>query len=436
MAQGSARVNGLAVDAGGNVYAADGNGNFIVRKITPAGVVTTIAGTGGTFGFTDGTGSAALFYMPEGIWGADSNGNLYVTVSNNTIRKITSGGVVTTLAGSNLVTGSADGTGASAQFSGPAGIAVDASGDLFVADTANNTIRERYAAANASPTITVQPASQSVVIGAPATFSVQASGVPTPNYQWQLNGSNISGATNPSLTVTNVQATSLGTYSVVVSSSSGSVTSNSCTLSSPGVSPVAPVIQPRLINISSRAYVGTGSSVEIAGFVIHGPPGSTDQVLIRGVGPSLTQYGVSGALALPVLTLFNSSGDTDRHRLDLTWGSNSNFAQIVSAETTTGAFPLSYSSADSALLVTLAPGSYTAEISATSPWNRCNKRARGRPRRGLRSEQRRRADCEHFDKGVCRHRIQRGNRRDRRHWRLSCLCVGPRRRAGSGRSLA
>ena len=358
-------VNGLAVDAGGNVYAADGNGNFIVRKITPAGVVTTIAGTGGTFGFTDGTGSAALFYMPEGI-AADSNGNLYVTVSNNTIRKITSGGVVTTLAGSNLVTGSADGTGASAQFSGPAGIAVDASGDLFVADTANNTIRERYAAANASPTITVQPASQSVVIGAPATFSVQASGVPTPNYQWQLNGSNISGATNPSLTVTNVQATSLGTYSVVVSSSSGSVTSNSCTLSSPGVSPVAPVIQPRLINISSRAYVGTGSSVEIAGFVIHGPPGSTDQVLIRGVGPSLTQYGVSGALALPVLTLFNSSG-TQIAIDDLTWGSNSNFAQIVSAETTTGAFPLSYSSADSALLVTLAPGSYTAEISATSP---------------------------------------------------------------------
>lgn len=358
-------VNAVAVDSSGNVYAADGNSNYTIRKITPAGVVTTIAGTAGTFGFADGTGTSALFYIPNGI-AVDSNGNLYVTVSNNTIRKITSGGVVTTLAGTNSVSGSTDGTGASALFSGPVGIAVDGSGDLFVADSANNTIRERYAAANASPTISVQPATQSVAIGASATFSVQASGVPTPGYQWQFNGSAISGATNPSLTVANVQATSLGTYSVVVSNAGGSVASNPCTLSSPGVSPVVAVLQPHLVNISSRAYVGTGASVEIAGFVITGPAGSTDQVLIRGIGPSLAQYGVSGALNYPVLTLFDSSGA--QIALDnLSWSANSNFAQIVSAETVTGAFPLIYTSADAALLVSLAPGSYTAEVSATSP---------------------------------------------------------------------
>jgi sugar lactone lactonase YvrE len=356
-------VNGVAVDASGNVYAADGNSNFTIRKITQAGVVTTIAGTGGTSGFADGTGGSALFFVPNGI-AADSNGNLYVTVSNNTIRRIASGGVVTTLAGTNLVSGSTNGTGASALFNGPVGIAVDANGDLFVADTGNNTVRERYAAASASPTITVQPVSQSVAIGAPATFSVQASGVPTPQYQWQFNSANIGGATNPSLTVLNVQATNLGTYSVVVSNSAGSATSNTCALSSPGVSPAAAAIQPRLVNISSRAYVDTGANVEIAGFVIVGPPGSTDRVLIRAIGPSLAQFGVGGTLAYPVLTLFNSNGA--QVGTNESWANNANFAQIVSAETITGAFALSYTSNDAAMLVDLAPGSYTAEVSATA----------------------------------------------------------------------
>ncbi len=359
-------VTGVAVDSSGNIFATD-DGGFTIRKVTSAGVVTTIAGSPGAIGTADGTGASAQFDAPEGI-AVDGNGNLYVTVKNNTIRKITSAGVVTTLAGKDGVSGPADGTGPQALFSGPVGIAVDSAGDLFVADSTDYTIRERYAAANASPTITVQAASQSVAIGASATFSVQASGVPTPNYQWQFNGANVSSATNASLTVTNVQATSLGNYSVVITNSSGSVTSSSCTLSSPGVSPVAAVIQPRLVNISSRAYVGTGANVEIAGFVISGPSGSTDQVLIRGIGPSLTQYGVSGALNYPVLTLFDSSG-TQIGIDNLSWSVSSNFAQIVSAETTTGAFPLNYETTDSALLVNLAPGNYTAEVSATSAFS-------------------------------------------------------------------
>jgi hypothetical protein len=124
------------------------------------------------------------------------------------------------------------------------------------------------------------------------------------------------------------------------------------------------VNRPRLINISSRAYVGTGANLEIAGFVVSGPPGSSDTVLIRGIGPSLAQFGVSGALANPVLTLFDSSGE--QIATDETWAANSDFSQIISAESTTGAFPLSYSSGDSALVVSLAPGSYTAEVSATA----------------------------------------------------------------------
>jgi sugar lactone lactonase YvrE len=357
-------VSGLAVDAGGTLYATDTGGNFTVRRITAAGVVTTLAGTAGTIGSADGTGPAAQFTALNGI-AADSNGNLYVTVANNTVRKITSTGVVTTLAGTPGSTGSVDGTGPQALFASPFGIAVDAGGDVFVSEYFSHTIRERYAAANASPTITVQPASQSVAIGGSATFSVQASGVPTPAYQWQFNGTNVGGATNPSLTVAGVQATDLGTYSVVVSNSAGGVASSPCTLSSPGVAPVVLGVQARLANISSRAYVGAGANVAIAGFVIVGPPGSTERVLVRGIGPSLAQFGVSGMLADPVLTLFNGAG-TQIGIDDLTWSGNPNFAQIISAEPTTGAFALDYASTDAALLVDLAPGAYTAEVSATS----------------------------------------------------------------------
>jgi sugar lactone lactonase YvrE len=129
----------VALDASGNLYVADTQNNEI-RKITPEGVVTTLAGSA-TAGSTDGTGTAASFFSPRGIT-VDASGNLYVAdTSNNEIRKITPAGVVTTLAGS-ITAGSTDGTGTTASFSGPRGVAVDASGTLYVADTANNKIRK------------------------------------------------------------------------------------------------------------------------------------------------------------------------------------------------------------------------------------------------------------------------------------------------------
>ena len=130
---------GVAVDASGNVYVADGNNNMI-RKITPAGVVTTLAGSP-TPGRADGTGAAASFYGPTGV-AVDAGGNLYVAERyNHTIRKITPAGVVTTLAGSGT-TGKADGTGSAASFRNPSALAVDAGGNLYVADSSNSMIRK------------------------------------------------------------------------------------------------------------------------------------------------------------------------------------------------------------------------------------------------------------------------------------------------------
>jgi sugar lactone lactonase YvrE len=132
---------GIAVDGAGNVYVAD-TSNLIIRKITPNGVVSTLAGTANTPGSADGAGAAARFSYPTGI-AVDHAGYLYVAdEANSTIRKITPGGVVSTLAGQAGVQGSADGAGAAARFSLPRGVAVDAAGNLYVADISNHTVRK------------------------------------------------------------------------------------------------------------------------------------------------------------------------------------------------------------------------------------------------------------------------------------------------------
>jgi len=133
---------GVAVDAAGNVYVADSS-NSLIRKITPAGVVTTLAGTAGTIGFADGPAATAKFWSPSGV-AVDTAGNVYVAdTNNNRIRKITPAGVVSTLAGSSTgASGFTDGTGSAASFNYPNDVALDTAGNLYVADWSNNAIRK------------------------------------------------------------------------------------------------------------------------------------------------------------------------------------------------------------------------------------------------------------------------------------------------------
>jgi hypothetical protein len=474
----------LAVDGGGNVYVSDGEGDCI-RMITPAGVVTTIAGSPLKSGASDGTGSAAMFNDPTGIT-VDGAGNVYVAdFGNDTVRKIAPGGIVTTLAGLALSPGSAGGTGSAASFNGPAGVGVDSSGNVYVADSTNDlirkvdptgfvttvagvtgagssvdglataaefntsgdvcvdnsgvvyvadagnsTIRRIIPGLDEAPTFTAQPASQSVNLGGNINLSMGITGTAPFSFQWYLNGAAIPGATNPSYVIDEAQQADAGAYTVIVTNVDGSATSAAAMLTvsvpagSPDItvepmggplasggslvlsvtvtgtgpfayqwmldgSPIAAANGPtyaatqagsysvsisnavatavssvvvvgsanRLINVSTRADVQTGGGIAIAGFVIDGPAGSSKQVLIRGVGPTLTEFSLTGVLAQPTLTLFDSSNT--QVATNSGWA---NAAAISSASTQVGAFALENGSADSALLEDLAPGQYTVEL--------------------------------------------------------------------------
>lgn len=134
---------------GGELYVTD-SGNNTIRRVTTAGVVTTIAGNPGSTGSADGSGTTALFNNPQGI--VALGGDLYVAdFGNNTIRKVSTGGNVTTIAGSAGNPGSADGTATVARFRSPLGIATLGT-SLYVADSGNNTIRKVLVPSGATST--------------------------------------------------------------------------------------------------------------------------------------------------------------------------------------------------------------------------------------------------------------------------------------------
>lgn len=155
--------NGMTIDPSGNLVVADSN-NYTVRKVTPAGVATTVAGTAGVQGSADGNGPAASFGYVSGP-AVDAAGNIFLADETyHTIRKITSSGQVTTFAGSAGLTGSTDGLGAAARFNIPVQIAVDAAGNLYVTDLNNATVRKITSSGQVS-TIVGQPGVQNAAPG-------------------------------------------------------------------------------------------------------------------------------------------------------------------------------------------------------------------------------------------------------------------------------
>ena len=282
--------NGIAIDTSGNLYVADTQ-NSTIRMITPAGVVSTVAGLAGSYGSTNGTGAAARFRYPYGV-AVDSTGTLYVADSlnhtirkiaggvvttfagsgvsgsldatgilaqfnqpsaltvdstgnvyvadtyNSTVRKITPAGVVSTLAGLAGTPGSANGTGSTVRFNRPFGVAVDSSGNVFVADTGNNTIRANGIGAVSAPQIQTQPANQITSVGQSAVFTIAAVGSPMPNYQWQRQASGTSTFVNLTDDLTTYSGSATATLMVNVTSLAMNGDQFQCMVSN-GVSPSA-----------------------------------------------------------------------------------------------------------------------------------------------------------------------------------------------------
>jgi hypothetical protein len=348
----AARFNllaGIAVDSALNVYVGDYLNNTI-RKITPAGVVTTLAGSAGTVGrLRDGLGTTARFSGPTGM-AIDASGNLFVADSfNNAVRKVTPAGAVTTVAGSATQPENIDGTLDVARFNGPADVAFDALGNLYVADSLNCTIR-RIALPTATPVITQQPQSQTVASGGNVTLTSAALANGTVTYQWSKDGIAIAGATADSFTVANASAASAGGYTVAATST------GTTTVSSPAIVSVSGLTPGGLTNLSVRTSAGTGAQTLSMGFVLGGTGNKT--LVIRGVGPTLTTaFNVPGTLADPTLTIFGPNSQT------LVAASNDNWtAADAGAMAAVGAFALTSGSRDSAVIVPVGPGAYTAQI--------------------------------------------------------------------------
>jgi hypothetical protein len=228
------------------------------------------------------------------------------------------GATTSTLSLSNVQTGDAGSY--AVQITNSAGNVTSAPATLTVATVPVNT----------APVIAAHPVSVTAATGGTAALAVVASGTPAPSFQWRKDGSPLAGATDAILNLRAVTAAQAGAYSVVVSNSGGSTTSNAATLS------VASG-EGRLANLSVRTSLGSGATL-IVGFATNG----TKSVLIRGVGPTLGAFGVPGTYSDPRVELYNAASTKIDENED--WN-----ASLTSAFAAVGAFPLTLASKDAAI---------------------------------------------------------------------------------------
>jgi sugar lactone lactonase YvrE len=344
---------GVAVDGAGNVYVADRD-NHTIRKVTPSGVVTTLAGLAGQLGHEDGMGSAARFFNPSGVT-VDTAGNVYVAdTANDTIRRVTPVGLVTTVAGSHGQEDYVDGPGSTARFFDPLGLAADASGNIYVADQFNNTIRK----------ITPQAVVSTIV---PRGTFVQPHGVAVDSAGNVYVADTVIGKITPGGTVTFLGGELPRSGDDGVGSRARFYSPEGIAVDSSGklyvadtqnqtirVGVAVPANPAHLLNISTRMNVLTGENVLIGGFIVVG--NTPKKVLLRAIGPSLAAAGVPSSTILqdPVLELHDNKS---------TIAANDNWrtgGQEAAINATT--IP-PRDDRESALIATLQPGSYTAILS-------------------------------------------------------------------------
>jgi hypothetical protein len=207
----------------------------------------------------------------------------------------------------------------------------------------------------------ISAAALTTTAGNATTLGVRATADSFVTYQWQqlVNGQwvAVAGATSSSLSIASTQVFNAGTYRVVVTAAGNSVTSDAVTLTVAAANTAAA----RLANLATRAGSLAGANALLPGFVIAGT--GTKRVLLRNVGPTLAALGVTGALADPVLTLKRYDAASGAY-LDVAandnWGTNTPLLTLTSTTASLGAFALATGSGDSALLVDLPPGQYSA----------------------------------------------------------------------------
>ena len=204
-----------------------------------------------------------------------------------------------------------------------------------------------------APTISAQPASQTVTAGTAVSFSVTAAGTAPLSFQWYRNSlTAIPGATGASLTLAAVAASDAGNYTVTVSNAAGSATSTAAVLT---VNPAPAGPTSRLSNLSVRTTLAA-KQVLTVGFTMSG---GAKSVLVRAVGPSLAQFGIADRMADPSLTLYANGVRTDAND---DWAGSSAVAATAAA---VGAFPLSSVNSFDAALVRSINGGNTVEVTGS-----------------------------------------------------------------------
>jgi hypothetical protein len=344
---------GIAVDSGSNLYVAD-TLNHTIRKMTPAGVVTTLAGTPGVYGSANGTGTAAQFFYPRGI-AVDSGSNLYVADSiNSTIRKVTPAGVVTTLAGSPTVSGSANGTGSAAQFNYPSGVAVDSGSNIYVADTGNYTIRK------------VTPAGVVTTLAGIARTSGSADGLTSAATFNYPSGIAVDGIGNLFVAESNnytIREISLSGSNLVVTTIGGSVGSSG---TSDGIGTAAPFFYPSGVCVDSggNVYVADTSNTRIAKGYLVSSPAITSGLTATAVTGSAFSYQITASNSP---TSYGASGLPDGLSINTATGliSGTPTTSGTTRVTITATNPGGTGSATLVITITLPPPAVTTGSTGT-----------------------------------------------------------------------